>query len=296
MKPTTRLGPASLAAAATLALCGAGVAAPGAAGHEARRLVEQKLRLVEMMARSPAAQSAAYGRDAETPVLVAELRKLLDAARADLQADRLEAAGQALDDAVRVAAKASAHSARQGSSLSESALRESIRELDEQVATYRASLVELTTDAEFGRQALASLAELDRLAAAGRASVAGGRLGEASRQLAQAYRHAVEEVSRMHAGRTIVMALKFDTPADEYAYELRRNHSNRVLVDMMIAEGRAEGGRRVLVDRFVAENGRLAGEAERQAKAGDYAGAVGTMEKAGHQLTRALQTLGLPVF
>lgn len=286
----------------------AGLALAGAAGADAaraqgaappeqqRRLIEQKLRLVETLANSPAAKSSAYGRDAETPALVASVQQLLDKARAALAGERLDEAAAALDEALRAAAKASKRSAGEGAGLSESAQRQTVRELTEQVATYRGSLVELTRDATLAGAAHEALAKVDQASESAARAAAAGRHGDAAKLLAEAYRVAVAAVSQLRAGQTVTLALKFDTPADEYAYEIKRNHSHEILVDMMISEGRAEGQKRALVDRFVAENKRLALQAEKEARAGDYKAAITTMEQATGALVRALQSVGMPVF
>lgn len=114
--------------------------------------------------------------------------------------------------------------------------------------------------------------------------------------MADAYKIAVQELSRLRAGQEVVLSLNFETPAEEYAYEQKRFGSNQIMVDMMIGEGRAEGGKRQLVDRFVGEGRRLKLEAEGQADVGKYSEAVALMEEATKQLNRALQSMGVPVF
>ena len=92
------------------------------------------------------------------------------------------------------------------------------------------------------------------------------------------------------------MSLKFDTPADEYAYEQKRYGSSLIMIDMMIGEGRAEGQKRKLVDSFVTEGNRLRSLAEAEASSRHHKEAVVLMEKAGGQLNKALQSMGIPVF
>jgi hypothetical protein len=90
--------------------------------------------------------------------------------------------------------------------------------------------------------------------------------------------------------------LTFETPADEYAYEVKRFTSNLTMVDMMVAEGRADGAKRTLVDRFVEEGQRLRSMADIEAGGRRHKEAVSVMEQASVQLTRALQAMGLAVF
>jgi hypothetical protein len=268
-----------------------------AAAGQKRQLVEQKLRLVEQLLKSPAAKGAAYGRDAESPQLVERGAQQLAEARAALAANDVDTAAQLLDQALRSASKASAKVAAGGTSLSESAQRAAIRDLTEQLATYRASLIDLSRDAHLGAAARAAVDTLDAHATEAATLAAQGQLGDASKRLSEAYRSAVQELSRLRAGQTVVMDLKFDSPADEYAYEQRRHRSHEMLIEMAMHEGRADGaGKRDLVQRFVGQSRVLFDQAEKQAGSGDYRQAVTTMERATSELMRALQSVGIPVF
>ncbi len=280
-----------------LVACMAGGAlAQGAPSEEQRRrLIEQKLRLVEMLVNSPAAKSSAYGRDAETPKLVEQGKTLLDEARGALADGRLDEAAAALDQALKSASSASRRLKAEGG-LSDSAQRKQLADMTEQVRTYRAALDDLRRDDKLADEATKVLMRVDGLAAEANKLSEAGRLGEANKHMADAYKVAVEELSRLRAGQEVVLTLNFDTPADEYAYEQKRFGSNQIMVDMMVGEGRAEGGRRQLVDRFVGEGQRLKREAETQAESGKYTEAIALMEQATKQLNRALQSMGVPVF
>jgi hypothetical protein len=268
---------------------------PPAGEEQKRRLIEQKLKLVDGLVNSPAANTAAYGRDAETPQLLERGKQALGQARQALAENRLEDASKLLDEALKATAAASRRLSA-SASLSESAQRKNLQDLSDQLAGYRGGLVDLTKDAKVGGEAKALLARIDGLADESRKLAASGQLGDANRKLAEAYKLAVEEIAKLRAGQEVVMSLKFDTPAEEYAYEQKHFNSNEILVDMMIGQGRADGERRKMVDGFVAEGRKLKADAEGRANAGAHKEAVGLMEKAVGQLNRALQTMGVPVF
>lgn len=263
---------------------------------QAHRLIEQKIRLVEMLINSPAARNSPYGREAEAAELVEQGRRAVEAARQALEANRLDEAATLIDDALKSASAASRRLSDSGSALSESAQRKTFDDLAAQVAMYRASLLELTRAGANQSEAHALLERIDASSAQARELADGGSLGDASKKMAETYKLAVEEISRLRAGQVVVMSLKFDTPAEEYAYEQRRFNSNEIMVEMIIREGRAEGDRRKLVDRFVNEGRKLKDEAEARASAGHYEEGVALMEKASGQFNRALQTMGVPVF
>lgn len=258
--------------------------------EQQRRLAEQKLKLVEMLVNSPAAQASSASKDAEIAGLVERSRELLKQARETLAAQRYAEAAQALDEALRSVSKANS---RNSGGLSDSVQKQRLQDMSEQVTTYRASLAEL---AKNQGSAQAALQRVDALTEESRKLAAAGRMGDANKKMAEAYKLEVEEISRLRAGQEVVMSLKFDTPAAEYAYEQKRFQSNEILVGMMIAEGRAEGDKRRLVDGFLNEAGRLKAAAIDQSINNNFKEAVSLMEKAVAQLNRALQSMGVPVF
>lgn len=268
----------------------AGQAAPDA--EQQRRLAEQKLKLVEMLLNSPKAQASGASNDSETVALVERGKTLLTQAREALAAQRHGDASKALDEALQSVSKANN---RNAGGFADSVQKQRLQEMSEQVATYRASLAALVKE-KAAASAKPTLDRVDALTEESRKLAAAGHLGEANKKMAEAYKLEVEEVSRLRAGQEVVLSLKFDTPADEYAYEQKRFQSNEILVGMMIGEGRAEGDRRRLVDGFLKQAATLKEEAVTLAGANRYKDAIAIMEKATVQLNRALQSMGVPVF
>ena len=258
-----------------------------------RRLAEQKLKLVEMLVNAPAAKAAAASKDAETAGLIERGRGLLGNAREALAAQRYPEAGTALDEALRSVSKANS---RNAGGLSDSVQKQRLQDMSEQVATYRGSLLEIVKNPKNGAEAQLALDRVDALADEAKRLAAAGRLGDANKKMAESYKLAVEEISRLRAGEVVTMSLKFNSPAEEYAYEQKRFQSNEILVNMMIADGRADGDKRRMVDGFVQEAGKLKSDAISQAINNNHKEAVAAMEKAFTQLNRALQTMGVPAF
>lgn len=254
------------------ALCLASLLAGAQPADDApRRLIEQKLRLVEATAASAAAQEAAQR------------------ARAALEGNRLDEAGAALDEALRNAGRAGARSAPPPA-----AARASFDGLREQIATYRMALEELARQGSGEAGGIAT--RLGALRSEAETLAAGGRLADANRKLSDAYGLAVQALVRLRAGQTVTQSLHFETPAEEYAYERRRFRSSEMLVDMMLGEGRADGERVGLVGELLREARALAAAAADKAGGGDHGAAVAAMEAAAARLNRALQLMGVPVF
>lgn len=261
--------------------------------EQQKRLAEQKLKLVEMLVNSPAAQASAASSDTETASLVDSGRTQLKEARDAMAAQRFADAAKLLDEALRNVSKANS---RNSGGLSDSVQKQRLKEMTEQVVTYRAALTDLAKDSKLGKEAQGALQRMDAMADEGTKLAAAGRLGDANKKMADAYKLGVEELSRLRAGQEVVMSLKFASAAEEYAYEQKRFKSNEILVGMMINEGRAEGDKRKLVDSFLDAAAKLRDEAETQARANNHKEAVTVMEKAYAQLNRALQSMGVPAF
>ena len=182
-----------LAVLALSALLSAGAIAQMGDGEEARRrLVEQKLRLVETLLNAPAAKNAAT-RGGEHRTLIDGSVRALGHARSALADGRTEEAMKLADEAFKslsvVSRRMSADNA-----LSESAQRKNFDDLREQVATYRASVVDLVRDAEAGQAAQKLLRQIDQASAEAARLADGWQLGEANKKLAETYKLAVVEL------------------------------------------------------------------------------------------------------
>lgn len=271
----------------------AGAMAQVASPEQKRQLVEQKIKLLEMLLNSPTAKTS--GSRAASATLAERGRWAIEMARSAAAESRFDDAAQLLDEALK-SSSAESRRLKTESALSEGALRQTYQNLREQVATYRASVAELSKEAKAGGAARNLLGRIDAMSANAGKQEGLGRLPEANRILSDAYKLAVAELSNLRAGQEVVMSLNFATPADEYAYEQKRFESGEMMVGMMVGEGRAVGERRVPVDAYVNEGRRLKTEATRLAGEGRHKEAVGLMEQATGQINRALQSMGVPAF
>lgn len=285
----------NLALLATLGLSvGQVTAEPAVDAAQKRRLAEQKLKLVEMLIDAPATKANA-ARRTEAPALLAHSRELTEQARLAIAEQKYETATTILDEALRNVFKTNSHPVDDSSAQSRRQKQE-FDDFAEQLAGYRAALLDMTADPKNAAPAKKLLGRLEQLNGEARKLHAAGQLADGNKLMAEAYKLAVSEIAQLRAGQEVVMSLKFASPADEFAYELKRYQSNEILVSMMISEGRADGERRQLVDGFLGEADRLKEAARLTAAAADHKTAVGTMEKANSQLNRALQSMGVPVF
>lgn len=263
--------------------------------EQKQRLTEQKLKLVEMLVNSPAAQATTVGREAETPALFERSKELIRQARVAISTQRYDEAGRVLDEALRNVAKAG-NQATGDLGLADSVQKRQFQDFADQLAVYRPALVDMGKDPRTGAAAKKLQARIDALTGEGRQLAEAGRLGDANKKMAEAYKLAVEEISRLRAGQEVVMALKFDSPIEEFIYEQKRFQSNEILISMMISEGRANADNRKQLEAFLVQASTLRDQAGERAHHNDHKPAVTLMEQANGQLNRALQLLGVPVF
>jgi hypothetical protein len=91
---------------------------------------------------------------------------------------------------------------------------------------------------------------------------------------------------------TIVYSLTFDTPAEEYQYEIRQYESNLLLLKLVL-ENNNSGTTKKLVEKYIAEANQINVDANDQSTRGKFEKAVKTMEDANKKLAQALGYLGV---
>ncbi len=141
-------------------------------------------------------------------------------------------------------------------------------------------------EAEQSTQRIAALiADAERHAAA-------GKLDDARAALERAYLSARVSIESMRRGDTLVRSLTFASKRDEYDYEIDRNETHRMLIQVILADKRDSAP---LMQGFVERAAALRREAEEQARGGRHDAAVQTLEASTRELLRAIRSGGLYV-
>lgn len=196
----------------------------------------------------------------------------------------LDEASRAMFEAVRLAASPDA------------LVRKKERDFDTRRESLEALVDALSRIAvEKGREAqtqpvLARVTELAREAEDQRRS---GRIDEGRARLDEAYDQATRAIDEMRSGDTLVRSLNFASKEEEYRYELGRNDTHRLLVEMLTREKRAQPGIERMVGTFVDKAVNLREQAQAQAAGGDYQGAVTTLEQSTKDYIRAIRSTGV---
>lgn len=256
-------------------------------GVPSRALIEQKSKLLDSVLASPRVAQISAGRDGEGAVLIGQARRAAEEARNALSAGDLQRAAALLDQGIRACAMASS---RLGRSAEEDAhLRARNQEILQEVMSYRESLGE-TVRASGGAREEAELERIDRMTARASEYTAANRPVEAGKLLREAHGLAVGLLSELRAGQTVHLNLRFDTPAEELAYERRSHDGNVALVRRMLREDRIPPERRQYVDRHLQESLEYRAQADELAGHGDYPAAIKLLEKANEQLLNAVMS------
>jgi len=127
------------------------------------------------------------------------------------------------------------------------------------------------------------IADAERRAAA-------GQLAEARSAVDRAYLTARVSIEAMRRGDTLVRTLKFNSPREEYDYEVDRYQTHRMLIQILLAERKEPTP---AMQGFIDKAAVLRGDAEANAKRGDHPGAIQRLEAATRELVRAIRAGGL---
>jgi len=118
------------------------------------------------------------------------------------------------------------------------------------------------------------------------------QMGKAMEQVNAAYLSIKLSVMRLRDGDTLVRELHFETKEDEYKYELERNRTHRILVDVVLKE-KLSPQMSMLMKIPMAKAGELREQAVKQAEGGDFDKAIDTLEQSTQQIIRAIRMAGV---
>lgn len=148
---------------------------------------------------------------------------------------------------------------------------------------------------ERGDRARAALDEEKFRARVGRAAelAAMGKYAEAYSLVDGANHQMIEALRVLRDKETVKYNLEFASPADEYEYEIRRFQSQKMLLQMLVAEKDPLPESRTRIHWFVDQADSIYRQAEDMAKAGNYQQAVDEQERAVQELVKAMRVAGV---
>jgi tetratricopeptide (TPR) repeat protein len=136
---------------------------------------------------------------------------------------------------------------------------------------------------------------ISRLLEAARRHAAENRPGDALRALDKAEQVMRSALNRVLGSTTLDYALKFETPAEEFAFELERNRSYVELVPVAIAEYKPKEESRLIIEVLVKQSREAIEQARSYAEQKDYQRALASVRSGTEYLMNALGIAGLVV-
>jgi len=263
----------------------------------AQQVTPELVRSKEAMVRrlltdSPVAQRIALSGNPDAKALFSRAQEQYGAAAAAFKTGDLARANEAYNDALWTVGKARQLVPDDESQKVELKVR--YGRLLESTDTLKASYARHAKGAKDGA-AQRELAQIEAAIAEGKAFANTEQLHDAIRVLERAEQMLMAGINRLIGSATLDYAVKFETPAQEFAHELDRNKSFADLVPVALNELRPGEEARRLVERYVAQNVAMREQAQAQAQAADYASALKTIRNGSGYLQRALQAAGLVV-
>jgi len=130
---------------------------------------------------------------------------------------------------------------------------------------------------------------IERLVAQGEELTTREDVKGAREALDRAYLVAKAAIGSMRGGDTLVRSLTFANKKEEYAYELDRNETHRMLLKVAMDDERkvARAAQAVLTAASLRK------DAERAAASGDFVAAIRLLEDSTRELVRAIRSAGL---
>jgi tetratricopeptide (TPR) repeat protein len=120
-----------------------------------------------------------------------------------------------------------------------------------------------------------------------------GKAGEARAMLDATYEDLKSSLETLRGGDTLVRELNFETKEDEYLYELDRNDTHQMLVQVLFAEKMESSPMRATAESFVAAAAELRVKAEKSAASKNFEEAIELLEQSTKELIRAIRSAGV---
>lgn len=117
----------------------------------------------------------------------------------------------------------------------------------------------------------------------------GGKYKEGRAELDRVYLIAKAGISGLRSGDTLVRSLNFASKEEEYHYEIDRNNTHQMLIEVLLSEKKADS----MVQGFMGKARDLRTQAEAAAKNKDYAAGVKLLEDSTTELVRAIRSAGI---
>ena len=252
---------------------------------------QKSLFLENLMSKSVSSQTIESSGNGQSKAQLEKARALVAAAKEDLQKNRTAEADAKLDQALAlVNAETRTLSERR---VAGERLKEAYDKRLKAVRTFITAYSRVAQEKGAGSSAAKETAALTKIVADAESLAAQGHMAEAKTKLDHAYTQTTAGLRQMRRGDTLVRSLKFESPKDEYEYELDRNESHQMLLKLALADNAPAPAQASQIEQIRMSAAKLRSEGERQGKSGDYKTAIKTLESSTTELLKAIRMSGL---
>ena len=223
-------------------------------------------------------------------------RQKIEAAKASLAGGELSGAMGQVNEGLRLMASASRAVATESDIAGGVNQKAKFDELMGSLKTYEGSYKKNVERVNKSKQSLkAELNEADyrRLVDQGKSLAGKGDYANANKSLEKAQQMITSVLTDMLHAQTVVYDKNFETPKEEYEYELARLESYEELIPLGIEQKQPSKRALELVDGFVQKATKIKNEGKGVAAKGDHKMAIMAMQAATSNLVRALRMIGV---
>lgn len=254
--------------------------------------ITSRLSFVEkLIFESSAARKVEESGKAEALTLKADAEQHFTAAQAKNEAGDTAGAEAELNEAVR-SMRAAVQAAGDGEQVTEKKSADFARRR-ESVDALMLAHERIATEKGLGERHRELAARVETELHAADELLDEGKADEARAALDATYETVKVSVESLREGETLVRELKFETKKDEYLYELDRNDTHRMLIQVLLAEKMEDERARTTAEGFISKAENLRGEAETEAGRERYEEAIGLLEQSTKELIRAIRSAGI---
>ncbi len=257
--------------------------------------VKQKLGYAQMVIASGSAKRVEASGNAEAIALLNDARAQIAASKASLAAGSLDEAMEQVNGGLRLMTSAS-RAITTESDMAAVNHKAKHDELKNSLKTYEGSYEKNLARMKKMKQEPAAKLDSDAYQALlkkGAAMASKGDYAGANKVYAKAQKMVTSVLTTMLHAQTVTYDKNFETPQEEYEYELARAENYEELVPLAIDQKQPSQRALSLIDTFVQKASRIKGEGEALAAKGDYKMAVMAMQAATSNLQRALRMAGV---
>jgi tetratricopeptide (TPR) repeat protein len=270
----------------------AGNSAPVSAVTQSR--VKQKLMFAEMMSGSQSVKRVLASQNDEAKQLVQKAKQMLVQGREKTAAGALPEALDLANSSLKMLSEATrlVPSEAEMAHMAED-YKSKLAEINDYEKSYSNNVKHLEKTGGVPADAVYDEKEFAVMLSDAAGLAKKGDYAKANKLLDKAQRIITVALHKMLDSKTLVYDLKFDSPADEFEYELKRFGGYEELIPVAIEAKKPTAGAIKLMESFLEKARKRRDEAKAKAEAGDYSAAIGMMQQATKTVRRALRMVGV---